>query len=176
MRLGLTKWLMGLRGQNLDGDLFKLLRWQLPPLSALTETPTAKIGQLNNQGNLHMNRQSQILAWATSTFGPVAEHVDERAARVVEEAIELGQSVGLPKEVVHRILDRVYSRPPGELGREIGGTGMTLEAFAEVAGYDVDDSINREFVRVLKVDKATFEKKHADKVRAGTADLTAVAQ
>lgn len=120
-----------------------------------------------------MSRQRQILAWAKQTFGPTAGNADERAARLVEEAIECGQAAGLGKDVVARILERVYSRPVGELGREIGGTGMTLEAFAEVAGYSVNDEVDREFARVLGIDREAFRMKHHDKVMDGIADLIA---
>jgi len=65
-------------------------------------------------------RQERILTWAIDTFGEVAKNPHERAARLVEEAIEVAQAVGLPLDTVDIIAGRVYSRPPGELAQEIG--------------------------------------------------------
>ena len=118
-------------------------------------------------------RQKRVLAWATENFGPTARNRDERAARLVEEAIEIAQVESVPAEVVARILARVYSRPIGELGREIGGVAITLDALAENAGYSVEAEANRELASVLAKDKAWWTNKHAEKVAAGTADLSA---
>ena len=132
-----------------------------------------------NKGGLALKtgdvpRQKQVLDWAVETFGPVAGHVDERAARLVEEAIEVAQAVGLPPEVIAKILDRVYSRVPGDLSQEIGGVAITLDAMAECLVVDVGQEAERELQRVLAIPKDHFKKKHADKVAAGTADLTPV--
>jgi NTP pyrophosphatase (non-canonical NTP hydrolase) len=116
--------------------------------------------------------QSAVLAWAVRSFGPVAKNRDERAARLVEEAAEIAQVEGVPLEVVCRIAGRVYSRPPGELGQEIGGLGITLLALAENAGIDCHAEVRREFRRVLSKPPAWWKHKHAEKVAAGTADLS----
>jgi NTP pyrophosphatase (non-canonical NTP hydrolase) len=116
--------------------------------------------------------QGDLLQWAANTFGPTAHNMNERAARLVEEAIEAAQACGLSLYVVEQIGYRVYSRPAGELRQEIGGCAFTLATLAEVAGFDAQYELRREFDRVTSIDPAFFRAKHAAKVAAGTADLS----
>lgn len=117
------------------------------------------------------NRQSTILNWAVTNFGEVAKNPVERGLRLVEEALEVGQSSSVPKERVLALVERVYSRPVGDLAQEIGGTGMTLDALAELAGIDAQVEITKELIRVLALPKDLWQKKHAEKVEAGVANL-----
>jgi hypothetical protein len=61
---------------------------------------------------------------------------EERASRVVEEAIELAQAEGLPMTRIERIARRVYLRPPGEPAKEAGGVMVTLLAWAVAPDLD----------------------------------------
>jgi hypothetical protein len=119
-----------------------------------------------------MTRQARILAWAVASFGAVARNRDERAARLAEEAIEVAQAEGVSLEVIQRIAARVYSRPAGEIGREIGGVALTLEALAENLGRSADADCETELARVLAKPADHWRTKHAEKVAAGTADLS----
>lgn len=113
-----------------------------------------------------------VLQWAVNSFGAIALNRDERAARMTEEAIEVAQVEGVPLEVIQRIAARVYSRPVGELGQEIGGLLVGLYALAANSGVDTDAEFRREFNRVLSKPKEWWARKHAEKVAAGTADLS----
>lgn len=119
-------------------------------------------------------RQKAVMAWALDSFGPIAANRDERAARLVEEAIEVAQAEGLGIEIIRRILDRVYENPPGELFQEIGGLALTLDALAENAGLSVTTEAERELARITSKPRDWWQRKHAAKVAAGTADLTPV--
>lgn len=119
-----------------------------------------------------MTEQADLLKWAADTFGPTAYNLDERAARLVEEATECAQAAGLDWFAVWRIMDRVYNRPAGELRQEIGGCAFTLATLAEVAGFNAQHELAREFDRVTSIDVAHFRAKHAAKVADGTADLS----
>lgn len=116
--------------------------------------------------------QADVLAWAIRSFGPIAQNIDERAARVAEEAIEIAQVEGVPLETIKRIADRVYSRPPGERWQEIGGTMIGILSYAEIVGLSMAECARREFDRVLSKPREWWQKKHAEKVAAGTADLS----
>lgn len=116
--------------------------------------------------------QYRVLTWAVDSFGAIAKNRDERAARLVEEAMEVAQAENVPLEVIHRIADRIYSRPVGDLGQEIGGLGITILALCENSGIDFTEQTNREFERVLSKPRDWWQKKHAEKVAAGTADLS----
>lgn len=117
-------------------------------------------------------RQKKVLDWAVENFGVIATNRDERAARLIEEAVEVAQAEGVPLEIVQRIVERIYSRPPGELSQEIGGLAITLDALAENAGLDVTVEAERELERITSKSKEWWTKKHAEKVEAGTANLT----
>lgn len=116
--------------------------------------------------------QSDVLAWAVRSFGPIAQNVDERAARIAEEAIEIAQVEGVPLDTIKRIADRVYSRPAGERWQEIGGTMIGILSYAEIVGLSMAECTRREFDRVLSKPREWWQKKHAEKVAAGTADLS----
>ena len=116
--------------------------------------------------------QADVLAWAIRSFGPIAQNEDERAARVAEEAIEIAQVEGVPIETIKRIADRVYSRPAGERWQEIGGTMIGMLSYAEIIGLSLAECTHREFQRVLSKPREWWQKKHAEKVAAGTADLS----
>lgn len=79
--------------------------------------------------------QTRVGRWVRTTFtdGALTDRW-ERAARVVEEAIELGQAEGLSDDDVYRLLKRVYARPAGHVEQEAGGLMVCLLAWA--AGRD----------------------------------------
>jgi hypothetical protein len=113
--------------------------------------------------------QSELLRWVIDTFGPrIAYSYKERAARVVEEAIALGQAAGLDLATAGRILARVYSRPPGDITQEIADTAFTLSVLAQVFG--LEDCLAREFARVTSAPREQFIKKHAEKVVDGVSE------
>jgi hypothetical protein len=118
--------------------------------------------------------QQQVLEWAVRSFGAIAKNSDERAARLAEEAIEIAQCEGVPLEVIIKIAQRVYSRPAGERWQEIGGTGVALLAYAENAGLGLEKCIEREWTRLQSKSLEWWKMKHAEKVAAGTADLSPV--
>jgi NTP pyrophosphatase (non-canonical NTP hydrolase) len=117
--------------------------------------------------------QENVYEWAISRFGLVATNVDERAARLLEEAVEIAQAAGVKLEIVERIARRTYSRPVSkDIGQEIGGCGITLLAFSEVVGCDFKNEIDREWNRVSTLPKEYWTKKHNEKVVDGTANLS----
>jgi hypothetical protein len=117
--------------------------------------------------------QEQVLEWAVDRFGLVATNIDERAARLLEEAIEIAQAAGVKLETVDKIARRTYSRPVSkDIGQEIGGCGITLLGFSEAVGHDFAHEINREWERVASLPKEYWQRKHAEKVHDGTANLS----
>ena len=112
--------------------------------------------------------QRLIFHWAQNTFGKVAANPVERAIRLVEESIECAQATDASADVLHKIIDRVYSRPVGKIGQEIGGTALCLMSLAESLGYDVEAEIDREVTRIVSISIEELRKKHQDKVAVGT--------
>lgn len=72
--------------------------------------------------------QGRVATWVRNTFGEAADDKKERALRFLEEALELVQAVGLDRDAVHRLVDYVFARKPGDVYQEIGGAMVTLSA------------------------------------------------
>ena len=119
-----------------------------------------------------MLRPKALLAWAIRTFGPVAANRDERAARFIEEALELVQSEGLSESTALRIVWRVYSRPAGDIAREIGQAMACLECLAENIGLSADAEAHKEFGRVQSIPQEEWTRRHEAKVQQQIANLT----
>jgi hypothetical protein len=130
-------------------------------VSALSASPVAQ-GEANQQS---------VYRWAVDTFGEHATSKTERAARLVEESIELAQAVGLPQDIVTKLTARVYSRPVGEVSRELGGVFLTTLAVAECLGLSAAEEGRREFARVLNLPKDHFQRKVAEKEAAGVENI-----
>jgi hypothetical protein len=96
-------------------------------------------------------RPKAVLMWGRETFGEIALDRNERACRFLEEALELAQCEGVTCDRAHRIMQRVYSRPKGELGKEIGQAMITLEILAENAGISAEVEAAREFSRLRSI-------------------------
>jgi hypothetical protein len=60
--------------------------------------------------------------WCRDTFGDlIYSNKVERAARLIEEAVEVGQTLGIEPPMVHAIVNAVYAKPKGALAQELGG-------------------------------------------------------
>lgn len=82
--------------------------------------------------------QRQVGAWVRSTFGQESlSSREERALRVVEEAAEMAQALGLDEEAALRVVRHVFSREPGLLGQEVGGLMNVVAAACESQGVDL---------------------------------------
>lgn len=116
-----------------------------------------------------MKATTQIaLDWAVRSFGQ--EHVYNfpiRALRLVEEAVELAQAHGIPKDKLLDLVGIVYSRPPGEPDQELGGVAMTATVLAAAHGHDLDAFFDVELRRVLAKPTAHFAKRNQDKLDLG---------
>lgn len=109
------------------------------------------------------------LEWTVETFGAIGLDRQERAKRLLEEAMELAQAEGVSDLVVGRLLARVYARPPGDTQREIGQAMFTLAVLAANLGMNAVEAFHEEFNRVRNIPKAEWAKRHAAKVEVGIA-------
>lgn len=109
-------------------------------------------------------RQALVVQWARECFGDVeAFHVQQRALRVLEEAVELAQACGVMASLVAKLAAYVYRRPVGEIGQEIGGLSITLLAFAGACGLSADEEERREFDRIMAKPRGYFAERNARK-------------
>lgn len=98
-----------------------------------------------------MSYQARVRDWVRACFGQeVSRDVKERGFRFLEEALELMQASGCSKEDVLRLVDYTYNRPKGAVRVELGQTGLTLVAFADALGVELNDQLEAELEHVWK--------------------------
>lgn len=114
------------------------------------------------------NLQMRVGAWVLRTFGSKAlSDREERGLRLVEESVELAQAVGIDKERLHLIIDRVYERPVGDVKQEVGGVFTTLAAAATACNVDLDLAAEAEVARVESKDPEHFRNRNREKAALG---------
>lgn len=93
--------------------------------------------------------QARVNEWMLTCFGAkVAADIKERPHRFLEEALELGQSVGCTKCEAMQLVDYVFGRPAGERAQEVGGTVLTLASLCTTIGVDMLGAAETELARV----------------------------
>lgn len=116
-----------------------------------------------------IERPAAFLAWAREMFGPVATVRGERLMRFIEEAIELAHADGMERATFDAITNRVYSRPVGEINKEIGQAQACLETYAENIGESASNLAEIEWQRVQRIPRAEWTRRHAAKRAIGIA-------
>jgi hypothetical protein len=113
-------------------------------------------------------RQGILAHLVGKVFGAnVAAHVPERGARFLEEAIEAAQSAGVPYDMAHALVDRVFNKDPGELNIELGQVGLTLLALANAAGVSADELEREQVARFQNMSRETLYQSFERKIAAG---------
>ena len=99
--------------------------------------------------------QDRVLPWLIECFGQeIANDKVERCDRFIEEALELVQSAGWPKERAHQLVEYVYGRPEGEIEQEVGGVMITLAALCLAHDVNMHEAGEKELTRIWgKIDK-----------------------
>lgn len=124
--------------------------------------------------------QDRIGRWVKTTFDEVtAANIPERGLRVCEEACELAQAIGIPRQQLHTLIDYVYRRPKGEVGQELAGVMVTIAACATACEQDlalaVADEANRiETPEVIERVRARQAEKRQALMTADTVGLWSV--
>ena len=105
--------------------------------------------------------QTTVGDWVVRAFGAaVASSQRERAARLLEESLELSQAAGLTEAEAIRLVRHVFTRPVGERDQEVGGVAVTLLAFCASAKVSLQDMAQREIDRVLSIPIEHFAKRN----------------
>jgi hypothetical protein len=136
-----------------------------PALKAAFEFYKANMPQEPGE---RLARQRNIAEWCMAAFGvEQATSLPQRGVRLAEEAIEAAQAAGAPIDMLHKLVDYVYSRPKGTIAQELGGVGVTALALAAAAGVSADECEAAEVARVLAKPLEHFAKRNAEKNGAG---------
>jgi len=103
--------------------------------------------------------------WALRSFGQEQMTNEKtRALRLVEEAIELCQAVGVSENDVHQTLTKVYTGEPGDPVQELGGVFLTAFLMSKVMRVPAIEVFVKELRRVLGKDPAIWAARNANKV------------
>lgn len=130
----------------------------------IKETPPAAPTAIDRRNE----RQERVAKWCADAFGlDHAASEEQRGLRFLEEAIELYQAIGCSRMQAHKLIDFIFTREPGELGREIGGVGITLLALASALNMSADAEEQRELDRVLSKPLEWFAARNKVKNDAG---------
>lgn len=108
--------------------------------------------------------QSRLNVWVERCFG--VDHAQDkivRGKRLLEEATEFAQSVGVPHEDVQKVIAHVYSRPAGAPLQELGGVALTFFAACTALGLDAEGVMDTEMTRVESKPIEHFQKRNAEK-------------
>lgn len=91
----------------------------------------------------------RVLPWMIACFGSkISQDTVERNHRFIEEALELIQACGCPREDAMQLVNYVYSRPIGEQAQEVGGVMVTLAALCLANGIDMHEAAEVELKRI----------------------------
>jgi PAS domain-containing protein len=116
------------------------------------------------------DRQQFIYDFAVRVWGAQAGSQRERALRMVEEALELGQAAGVTWDDVARLAARVYGRPAGEAWQEVGGVIVCVRALCQAMGLSAEYCEVREIERVTSMPLEELQRRHRLKLAAGLTD------
>lgn len=95
-------------------------------------------------------RQADAAALVASAFGSEsATDPKRRAIRLIEEAVELAQAVGVSRTMIEVVTDEVFTKPPGDPAQEVGGVGLCLLTLADALGLSADGSEATEVARCV---------------------------
>lgn len=95
--------------------------------------------------------QFRVASWVSHTFGAqylLPSAAPERALRVAEEAVELAQSLSVPPEQLHKLVDYVYARPAGSCDKELAQCIVTLLSAAQCCNVDLERALTTEINRI----------------------------
>lgn len=129
----------------------------------------AKIAVITAEVDMNRDlRQHHCGNWVRAAFGNETMRApDERAARVLEEAVELAQALGVTKATADKIVSYVFDRPIGNPMQEAGGVGITLLACCEAIGISADETEAKELRRVLSKPLSHFADRQVAKRALG---------
>lgn len=136
-----------------------------------------KSEQTNFEDFIRDARQKKMLAWCYRAFAGVDDErlhsLKERALRFYEEATELLQAAFAVcttdswDRAAMKIINRVDTRPPGDVSKETGQVAVTLNILAEHHGFSLAREEKNEFERVLSIEPSVWAARWQKKIDEG---------
>jgi hypothetical protein len=117
-----------------------------------------------------MTFEQRVMTWAVQAFGYDCAHsTEERALRVVEEALEFAQASGVTPAQIERLASRVYSKPSGLRTAELRDLCMAVAAATATFNTTMLAAGEEAFARVHAMPLEHWRERQAEKMRAGVA-------
>jgi NTP pyrophosphatase (non-canonical NTP hydrolase) len=149
--------------------LYTLSRMVKPPRWALVDGNLLQdlSGDLTTSTLQEMTQEAG--KWSVGTFGEaVFTNREERALRLLEEAAEFAQAVGIPRAKVDRLLDQVYAKPAAADPRaELNDVFSTILVAAASLGVDLAAEFSRLLIRNWENGPKIRDKQHTKVIAEG---------
>lgn len=118
---------------------------------------------------------NRIVKWVHRCLGePLQSSLWERGMRIVEEAMELAQTMGVERDSMYLLVDYVNSRPTGKAPQEAAGVLVTLLAACDAMKIDIAQEVEREVTRIEHQDDKKIQDKQVYKASIHTGLIPAV--
>ena len=107
----------------------------------------------------------RVKAWLDKAFAGRNCDIEERALRLQEEVIELGQAEGITLYQSLGLVYQVYGKPVGDPVQELGGVLSTLAAYLAVTEDNPDEIFEDELSRIERPEMIEkIRRKHDEKL------------
>jgi NTP pyrophosphatase (non-canonical NTP hydrolase) len=114
--------------------------------------------------------QKSVHDWVRGAYGAsAADDRVERGLRLLEEACEAAQVLGVEYPTAVAVVRRTFERASGDVAQELGQTMLTLFSAAECVGVDVRAALREEYERVRSKPDEYWRERYEAKVREGVA-------
>lgn len=111
--------------------------------------------------------QLRIRRWVVTRLGVDAMLPKERALRLLEESLELAQTLGVREVEMRRLVDHVQAKPIGSVRLELGGVLTTAFGCAEALRYNAGNCLNEELDRIEQAPPERFRQRQMENAAAG---------
>lgn len=105
----------------------------------------------SNVGAAGPSFQVRVGQWLEACFEAAATEPKERTHRFLEKALEFAQASGCMQTEAAQLVDYVFSRPVGELGKDAGAVMLTLAGLCSARRIEMEQAGESELSRVWQL-------------------------
>lgn len=165
---------LGRVGRNAESEYSKHLTGTIREMAETIITEAVEAERAARTNTDIIDAQQRVAAWVEACFGVANMDRCERAARLLEEALELTQAEGLDRSIAARMVAAVYAKPSGIPDQEAGGVMVCLLGWAAAAHMSLWPLGLAELDRIEAIPATQFRERHRIKADAGVAMPVAI--